>query len=283
MSTVAESGHPYRYGTGRRRVPSQELRDHPSLAQRLVGARMRPGIGTGDVDDKPAHTLRPVRRCHDSHGSSPRPWLARLRAATSVPSLAGPTPSTTRVAHQAADINLRGQGMSTRPELRRGRTTHRISTLARSALPGADWSDSFWVELPNGSSLDPDFWRVQLFASPRTSKKFDLMAIRDRLAQLVGLKTAAASDRAPFPVRAANADEIVVGLNDRHLDFRVSLRVTSQVSGFPSLVVTTLVRRHNVFGHVYFALVRAPHRILVPRWTRSAVVRTRPGGGADAP
>jgi hypothetical protein len=58
-------------------------------------------------------------------------------------------------------------------------------------------------------------------------------------------------------------------MNDRHLDFRVALSV--RPFGSEMLVVTTAVRRHNVLGRAYFGVVKVPHLLLVPRWTRRAV------------
>ena len=70
---------------------------------------------------------------------------------------------------------------------------------------------------------------------------------------------------------ARSADEVVVGLDDRHLDFRASLSVVARPPSGAYLVVTTVVCRHNAVGRCYFALVRVPHRLLVPRWTARAV------------
>ena len=61
-------------------------------------------------------------------------------------------------------------------------------------------------------------------------------------------------------------------MDDRHLDFRVALTV--RPFGSEVLVVTTAVRRHNRLGRAYFAVVKGPHLVLVPRWTRRAVRRS---------
>ena len=82
-------------------------------------------------------------------------------------------------------------------------------------------------------------------------------------------KWVGASNGATFPVLARDRSELVVGMDDRHLDFRVALSV--RPFGTEVLVVTTAVRRHNWFGRSYFAVVRAPHHVLVPHWTRRAV------------
>jgi hypothetical protein len=97
------------------------------------------------------------------------------------------------------------------------------------------------------------------------------MRARDRVTGLVGLKNAATGNGVAYPVLAVNAREVVIGMNDRHLDFRVALTV--RPFGSEILVVTTAVRRHNRLGRAYFGVVKIPHLVLVPAWTRRAVCR----------
>lgn len=136
-----------------------------------------------------------------------------------------------------------------------------------------DWCDAFQVRLPDGSSRDPGCWRRALFGGSRPQRRVSLLTVRDQLVRPLGLKRSSRSGSARFPVVARSDDEVVVGLDDRHLDFRTSLTVVTDTEHGAHLLVTTAVRRHNLLGKCYFGLVRVPHRLLVPRWTAAAVRR----------
>ena len=84
-----------------------------------------------------------------------------------------------------------------------------------------------------------------------------LMGLRNRLGRLVGLKPAPASG---FPVIRQSADEVVLGFDDRHLDFRV---VVAIAGGFAT--VTTLVRWHNAWGRAYLTAIMPFHRAIAAR------------------
>ena len=157
------------------------------------------------------------------------------------------------------------------PKVRHGRLAPRVSALMGSTMPSVDWCDAFWVELPRDSPDDPMYWRDLLFGAGDSRRPSGLMRLRDLFARQVGLKNAAAGNGATYPVLARDGREAVVGMDDRHLDFRVALSV--RPFGTQHLVVTTAVRRHNLFGRAYFALVKGPHLVLVPHWAGRAVRR----------
>jgi Protein of unknown function (DUF2867) len=89
-----------------------------------------------------------------------------------------------------------------------------------------------------------------------------LLALRNRLVRPFGLKTGAAPGTeavAIFPVCSESADEMILGLDDRHLDFRVAvLRNGGRV------YMSTWVRPHNLAGRIYLRLVM-PFHILICR------------------
>ncbi|MBS1161243.1 MAG: hypothetical protein H6R15_3662 [Proteobacteria bacterium] len=96
-----------------------------------------------------------------------------------------------------------------------------------------------------------------------------LMLARDRIVGRCGLKTAGprqAVPQAPFRVGQQLGvfrilhlapGEAILGEDDRHLDFRVSL-----LSAAGQLRVSTLVRPHNVFGWLYLAIVLPFHHLI---------------------
>ena len=58
----------------------------------------------------------------------------------------------------------------------------------------------------------------------------------------------------------------MLGEDDKHLDFRVCLRVL----GDGQATLATLVRFHNVWGRAYFACVRPFHGLVVKGMLRRA-------------
>lgn len=98
-----------------------------------------------------------------------------------------------------------------------------------------------------------------------------LMRLRDGIVGPLGLKTAqgfrrdgpAAARVDFFPILGEHPDEILLGADDRHLDFRSSLLRRPAGDGV-ELVMTTSVRVHNALGRAYLAVI-TPFHVLVFR------------------
>jgi hypothetical protein len=155
-------------------------------------------------------------------------------------------------------------------------------SLISSVFPQFDYADAYRIRLPASGPSDIDaLVRVALGAAPRWACA--LMALRDRVVRIVGLKTTPSGERdcAPtsfqpgarcgiFRVFARSADEILLGEDDRHLDFRLS--VLRQRGGAADwAVVSTVVRFNNWLGRAYFLPVRPLHQLIVPAILRSAL------------
>ena len=56
-----------------------------------------------------------------------------------------------------------------------------------------------------------------------------------------------------------------MGLDDRHLDFRLAVDVTALDERRREVVATTLVQTHNRLGRTYLAVILPFHRRIVPR------------------
>ena len=95
------------------------------------------------------------------------------------------------------------------------------------------------------------------------------MALRNRITGLFGLK---AGVRPPsstghgnigiFPVLAESPEEMLMGLDDRHLDFRVAVTVRPAAAGAQQVTVTTVVHTHNRLGRIYLAAIMPFHRLI---------------------
>lgn len=97
-----------------------------------------------------------------------------------------------------------------------------------------------------------------------------LMGLRNRIVSLFGLKPGIrepAGDRAArigiFPVLAESPQEMLMGLDDRHLDFRVAVSVQPAAAGTQRVTLTTVVHTHNLLGRVYLAAILPFHRLIV--------------------
>lgn len=139
---------------------------------------------------------------------------------------------------------------------------------------GADLLDSYAVTLPPEMSDDLAKLALALLNRPPVWISW-LLRLRDQVVGPLGLKTTAAIRQAGardghdrigfFPVLGRSPREIILGEDDRHLDFRASVLVRADArTGGRQLIVTTAVRCHNLLGRSYLQLIR-PFHVLVVR------------------
>lgn len=158
--------------------------------------------------------------------------------------------------------------------------TTRVRTVAPPAqsslaalYAGADLADAYAIALPASASGDVEALARAVFGRPSPVFKA-LMAVRDAVMARFGVKTAgqlrrrdgAAADARFidfFRIRARTADELVVGEDDRHLDFRASVLLCPRTDGGRDLVATTVVHCRNRLGRVYLAAILPFHRLIV--------------------
>lgn len=116
-----------------------------------------------------------------------------------------------------------------------------------------------------------------------------LLAIRDKIVKPFGLKTSDQITGKPtqpddikyelgerlgiFKLFEKTENEIVLGEDDTHLNFRVSL-LLDPVAGETDekrLSITTAVTFNNLFGRIYFLPVKPFHRLIVRKTLRNIV------------
>ena len=143
-----------------------------------------------------------------------------------------------------------------------------------------DLADAFAVGLPAGASADPETLARFIFAQqPRWVG--GLMGLRDLLVAAFGLKTAtqlqdpARAGHHPrvgiFRIYETHPHEIVLGEDDKHLDFRLSvLHETLAAAGAAQVVLSTVVHCHNRLGRLYIVLIAPFHRLIVRALLRRA-------------
>ena len=143
--------------------------------------------------------------------------------------------------------------------------------------------DSFEAPL---SRTDLDIGQVYLsiFSHYPWWAKWLLLA-RTRIVSVFGLKGPTAADFnhvetksgyavgdkiARFTLYGQNDSEIVTGGDDRHLDFRVSVRRLSE-HGVSRVVLSTVVSPHNFFGRAYLFAILPFHRFGVRTLLSNAI------------
>ncbi len=147
--------------------------------------------------------------------------------------------------------------------------------------PSLNLADAFAIALPAGASTDPEQLARFLFAQqPRWVR--GLMALRDAIVAMFGLKTAKQLNLTEgaggpgrvgiFKVYAKGAAEIVLGEDDKHLDFRVSVLCAGQPAqgAQRQLIVSTVVHCHNRLGRFYIFVIAPFHRMIIQASLRRA-------------
>ncbi|MCP2635476.1 DUF2867 domain-containing protein [Microbacterium sp. HD4P20] len=142
----------------------------------------------------------------------------------------------------------------------------RTPLLRASAIRG-DWTSRQRQPVTADACADPAVWTAALFHEPSATMTA-VLAVRDRLVALVALRPAS---RDSFRVLARNEDEVLVGSDDRHLDFRASVRCTRH-----TVDVVTFVEVHNLLGRLYLMPVRIVHSTIVRGMLRRAAKRLDP-------
>ena len=161
------------------------------------------------------------------------------------------------------------------------KSTFPSDTILLSQKTVYDYSDSYETAfLSHRKEINSTSLAAAFFSGAPNWIKY-LFLLRNKIVALFGLKTGdSLADRAQqlknfkyhpgerlgiFKILYKNDQEIILGEEDKHLDFKVSLHVTpslNQQQKF-TLQITTIVKYHNTMGRIYFACVTPFHRKIV--------------------
>lgn len=143
-----------------------------------------------------------------------------------------------------------------------------------------DYTDSYVFEFRDKNNAVGIIQIAELFIQPGPKWVERLFALRNMIASLFKLKTSIDAVDKPdsqlwepgaqagiFKVFEIKPNEIILGEDDKHLDFRVSLLIT-QDGQRKIVTVTTMVKYHNALGRCYFFFVKPFHRLIVPMTLR---------------
>ncbi len=178
----------------------------------------------------------------------------------------------------------------------RGPEDHSVASVAlpvesevSRVYQSTNLADAYSISLPEGTSANPELLARFIF-SQRAPWITGLMKVRDALVTGFGLKTSTqlaslgVDDRAKrvgiFKIYRTTEHEIVLGEDDKHLDFRLSVLCSAQpaLAGERRLVVSTVVHCHNRLGRIYIFFIAPFHRVVI----RSSLRRAARNGWPQA-
>jgi hypothetical protein len=147
---------------------------------------------------------------------------------------------------------------------------HLVATPLRaelaSGLSPIDFADCYHGRLPRSGLTALQVAHAMFEQPPGWASA--LMGLRDRIVRLFGLKTAGAIQRGSagshvgiFPLISQSPGEVVMGLDDKHLDFRIWLAVRPVADG-SEVLMSTLIRHNGISGRIYLFVVMPFHKLL---------------------
>jgi hypothetical protein len=149
-------------------------------------------------------------------------------------------------------------------------------------------ADAYAIRLPDNINTDPEL--LARFVFSQKARWVDrLMQLRDMLVAMFGIKTANQLENSAepdhkqrigiFKIYGITKNEILLGEDDKHLDFRLSVLVqmrADSTAASPYLVLSTVVHCHNLLGRIYIFIIAPFHRLIVQSMLRRAAQRGWP-------
>jgi hypothetical protein len=153
----------------------------------------------------------------------------------------------------------------------------------RGMLVGAHFSHACRMPLASASLTPPEIFLRYLKATPAWVER--ALALRNAIVRQIGLKDVGpmtpltekpaadyrVGDRLGiFTIFGSTPDELLLGIDDSHLDLRVS--VLKQGGARPSYIISTVVKVHNWLGRAYMLPVGPIHPLIVKTMMRRAAL-----------
>ena len=162
----------------------------------------------------------------------------------------------------------------------------RHSALGKELIERADFRDAYRAPLSRSdlSVVDiffsifahrPGWMNLMLIARNKVAAlagldvptTFEIMTMEKRDRYFVGEKIG------PWPIFFLDSDELIVGRDNKHMDFRLSIMKVYEDT--PSVVVSTLCVVHNKFGQYYLSSIIPFHKLGLRRLIASALAAQR--------
>lgn len=155
------------------------------------------------------------------------------------------------------------------------RATAVIPQLPKPELSNANRADAFEIETRNSAMDIRTLAEQRIGSMPKWARC--LLSLRNFVVAPFGLKPDGICDARGaagrvdiFAVLEQTENRIVLGLDDRHLDFRIIVQRDGPADKCV-LRATTLVRWHNVFGRVHLISIMPFHRLIQRSVQKNAV------------
>jgi hypothetical protein len=152
-----------------------------------------------------------------------------------------------------------------------------------------NYIDSFQglIETKNLNLDISEVLHVFLISGPRWADY--LMMLRDKIVGIFGLKISGDMNQKPakktsyepgeqlgiFKLFDKTESEFLLGEDDKHLNFRVSLLLESISPEINKVSVTTAVKFNNMMGRIYFLPVKPVHQLLVRATVKDMIRKLR--------
>lgn len=150
-----------------------------------------------------------------------------------------------------------------------------------------DYADSYMGNLnkSNDTITSTHVGKAFFMSSPRWIGV--LMLLRNKIVSIFGLKTGSTPKKDDlfiekmnfnkgdliglFKVFDKNENELILGEDDKHLNFRVSLFLKPNSQHKEKLIISTIVTFNNRFGKLYFLPVKVFHKLIVKGMLRKTI------------
>lgn len=143
----------------------------------------------------------------------------------------------------------------------------KVDPRVKNLLPGSTFADAYRV-VGIRSDLNARQAARIIFNSPPAWADA-LIAVRNWIVGWFGLKAGerpvGADDNSHisfFPIVIESPQEMILGLDDHHLDFRLVVTLESTTADTQQITVTSVVKTHNRLGRVYLMIIMPFHRLL---------------------
>lgn len=155
------------------------------------------------------------------------------------------------------------------------KTTIPDSSILKNKENMFNYIDSFYSEFWDNENKYDITQIMKLFTTSGSAWAVSLMKLRDKIAKRFGLKTSETSSKEScnyeigsqhgiFKIFDKTDNEIILGENDKHLNFKVSLLLEPHQDSYDKTVsITTVVQFNNLFGKLYFFPVKPFHKLIV--------------------
>ncbi len=150
-----------------------------------------------------------------------------------------------------------------------------------------DYADSYLgkIQKENNNHSIEEIGKAFFTSSPKWINL--LMVLRNKIVSIFGLKTGNPLGKKDilsnhftiekgkrigiFKVFEQNENELILGEDDHHLNFRVSLLLEPATQNKKGLIISTIVEFNNALGKLYFLPVKPFHKWIVKGMLRNTI------------